>query len=176
MYQNKKRFPYLKNYTWASYGDYDRKQMKLDLTLLTRSYIFALANGAEKLFYVNLRLPPFFPSEAEGGPGFSDLSTLIDSSGKPTPLFSAHQSIALKLGNFQEVETIKQQIRGKTILQGQYKFSRDDRVIHVLWGKGRLPSEIKGEVRVTDISGNEKIITSDSIRLTSSPIFIEIIE
>jgi len=150
--------------------------MKLDLTLLTRSYIFALANGAEKLFYVNLRLPPFFPSEAEGGPGFSDLSTLIDSSGKPTPLFSAHQSIALKLGNFQEVETIKQQIRGKTILQGQYKFSRDDRVIHVLWGKGRLPSEIKGEVRVTDISGNEKIITSDSIRLTSSPIFIEIIE
>jgi len=115
-------------------------------------------------------------SQAEAGPGFSDLSSLIDSSGKPTPLFSAHQTIALKLGGFQEVETIKQQIRGKTILQGQYRFSKDDRVIYVLWGKGRLPSEIEGEVRVTDISGNEKIITSDSIRLTSSPIFIEIIE
>jgi len=143
---------------------------------LARSYIFALANGAEKLFYVNLRLPQFLPSEAEGGPGFSDLSTLIDLSGKPTPLFYAQRTIALKLGSFQEVETIKQQIRGKTILQGQYRFSKDDRVIYVLWGKGRLPSEIKGEVRVTNISGNDKIITSDSIRLTSSPIFIEIIE
>ena len=101
---------------------------------------------------------------------------MIDSSGKPTPLFSAHQTIALKLGSFQEVETIKQQTRGKTILEGQYSFSKDDRVIYVLWGKGRLPTKIEGEVRVTDISGNAKIITSDSIRLTSSPIFIEIIE
>jgi len=40
--------------------------MKLDLILLTRSYIFALASGAEKLFYVNLRLPQFFPSQAKG--------------------------------------------------------------------------------------------------------------
>jgi len=115
-------------------------------------------------------------SQAEAGPGFSDLSTLIDSSGKPTPLFSAHQTIALKLGGFQEVETIKQQIRGKTILQGQYRFSKDDRVIYVLWGKDGLPTEIKDEVRVMNISGSEKIITSDSIRLTSSPIFVEIIE
>ena len=89
----------------------------------------------------------------------SDLSTLIDSSGKPTPLFSAHQRIALKLGSFQEVETIKQQVRGKTVTEGQYRFIEDDRVIYALWGKGRLPSEIKGEVRLTDISGNEEIIT-----------------
>ncbi|TKJ46489.1 hypothetical protein CEE34_08640 [Candidatus Aerophobetes bacterium Ae_b3a] len=143
---------------------------------LARSYIFALANGAEKLFYVNLRLPQFLPSQAEGGPGFSDLSTLIDLSGKPTPLFYAQRTIPLKLGSFQEVETIKQQIRGKTILEGQYRFSKDDRVIYVLWGKGRLPSQIKGEVRVTNISGNDKIITSDSIRLTSSPIFVQTIE
>ncbi len=101
---------------------------------------------------------------------------MIDSSGKPTPLFSAHQSIALKLGSFREAETIKQQIRGKTIIQGQYRFTEYDRVIYVLWGKGKLPSQIKGEVRLTDISGNEEIITSDLIRLTSSPIFIEIIE
>lgn len=63
--------------------------------------------------------------QAEGGPGFSDLSTLIDLSGKPTPLFSAHQTIALKLGSFQEVETVKQQIRGKTILKGQYRFTKE---------------------------------------------------
>ena len=157
----------------------DRKDKKTSAQYadsLARSYIFALANGAEKLFYVNLRLPQFLPSEAEGGPGFSDLSTLIDLSGQPTPLFYTQRTIALKLGSFQEVETIKQQIRGKTILEGQYRFTKDDRVIYVLWGKGRLPSQIKGEVKVTDISGNEKIITSDSIRLTSSPIFVQTIE
>jgi len=58
----------------------------------------------------------------------------------------------------------------------QNRFIEDDRVIYVLWGKGKLPSEIKGEVRLTDISGNEEIITPESIRLTSSPVFIEIIE
>ena len=101
---------------------------------------------------------------------------MIDLSGKPTPLFFAHQTIALKLENFQEVEIIRQEIKGKTILEGQYKFIRDDGVIYVLWGKGRLPSQIKGEVRVTNISENDKIITSDSIQLTSSPIFIQTIE
>ncbi len=45
-----------------------------------------------------------------------------------------------------------------------------------IWGKGRLPSEIKGKVKVADISGSERVLTSGSIRLTSSPIFIEIIE
>lgn len=114
--------------------------------------------------------------QAEGGPGFSDLSTLIDLSGKPIPPFSAHQTIALKLGSFQEVETVKQQIRGKTILEGQYRFIRDNGVIYMLWGEGRLPWQIKDEMRVTDISGNEKITTSDSIRLTSSPMFVQTIE
>jgi len=154
----------------------DKKTPREYADSLARSYIFALANGAEKLFYVNLRLPEHFPSEAEGGPGFSDLSTLIDSSGKPTPLFYAHRTVALKLANFQKIKKIKEKIRGKIILEGQYRFINDDRVIYVLWGKGRLPSEIKGKVKVADISGSEKILTSGSIRLTSSPIFIEIIE
>jgi len=115
-------------------------------------------------------------SLAEGGPGFSDLSTLIDSSGKPTPLFYAQRTIALKLANFQKIKKIKEKIRGKIILEGQYRFIDDDRAIYALWGKGRLPSEIKGKVKVANISGSEKILTSGSIRLTSSPIFIEIIE
>jgi len=154
----------------------DKKTPREYADSLARSYIFALANGAEKLFYVNLRLPEHLPSEAEGGPGFSDLSTLIDLSGQPTPLFYAQRTIALKLANFQKIKKIKEKIRGKIILEGQYRFINDDRVIYVLWGKGRLPSEIKGKVKVADISGSEKILTSGSIRLTSSPIFIEIIE
>lgn len=157
----------------------DRKDKKTPAQYadsLARSYLFALASGAKKLFYVNSRLPQFFPSQAEGGPGFSYLSTLIDLSGKPTPLFSAHQTIALKLESFQEVETIKQEVRGKTILQGQYRFTKDDGVIYVFWGKSKLPSEIEAEVRVTDISGKERVVASDSIRLTSSPIFVEMVE
>jgi len=115
-------------------------------------------------------------SLAEGGPGFSDLSTLIDLFGQPTPLFYAQHTIALKLTNFHKVERIKQRMRGKAILEGQYKFIMNDRAIYALWGKGKLPAEIKGEVRLTDISGEKKIVTSNSIRLTGSPIFIEIIE
>ncbi len=74
------------------------------------------------------------------------------------------------------MEIIKQQLRRKTIVEGQYRFTEDDRVIYVLRGEGKLPSETKGELRLTDMAGNEEIITSDSIRLTSSLVFIEIID
>ncbi|MFQ6066249.1 MAG: hypothetical protein ACE5K3_03105 [bacterium] len=143
---------------------------------LARSYIFALANGAKKIFYVNLRLPEHLPPEEEGGPGFSDLSTLVDSSGNLTPLFYAHCTIASKLEDFQRVEKIKERVRGRTILEGRYRFLKNNKAVYVLWGRGKLPSEIEGKVRVTDISGSEEILTSDSIRLTSSPVFVEKIE
>lgn len=151
----------------------DKKTSTEYAASLARSYIFALANGARKLFYVNLRLPEHLPSQEEGGPGFSDLSTLVDSSGNLTPLFYAHLTVVLKLEDFHKVEKIKEKISGKTILEGQYRFFKDNRVIYVLWGKGSPSSEIEGEVKVTDISGSEKILTSDSIQLTDSPIFVE---
>jgi len=151
----------------------DKKTSTEYAASLARSYIFALANGAKKLFYVNLRLPRDIPPEEEGGPGFSDLSTLVNSFGRLTPLFYAHQTIALKLEDFDRVEKIKEKVSGKTILEGQYKFFKDNRIIYVLWGKGSPPPEIEGEVKVTDISGSEKILTSDSIQLTNSPIFVE---
>jgi len=36
----KERFPHLENYTWASYGDYDRKQFKEMSHLHKRPYLF----------------------------------------------------------------------------------------------------------------------------------------
>jgi len=36
----KERFPHLKNYTWASYGDYDRKHLKEMSDLHKRPYLF----------------------------------------------------------------------------------------------------------------------------------------
>ncbi len=36
----KERFPHLKDYTWASYGDYDRKQLKEMSDLYKRAYLF----------------------------------------------------------------------------------------------------------------------------------------
>jgi len=36
----KERFPHLKNYTWASYGDYDRKHLKGMSDLHKRPYLF----------------------------------------------------------------------------------------------------------------------------------------
>ncbi len=36
----KERFPHLKNYTWASYGDYDRKKLREMSDLHKRPYLF----------------------------------------------------------------------------------------------------------------------------------------
>jgi len=140
---------------------------------LARSYIFALANGASKLFYVNLRLPPHLPPEEDGGPGFSDLSALVDSSGARGPLFYAHHTIASRLDEVQTVQIISQTLRGRTIPEARYRFSTENGLIWALWGSGQLPPELNGTLRVIDMSGGEHILPSDSVRLTTSPILVE---
>lgn len=144
---------------------------------LIRSYVFGLANGAEKFFYVNLKLPPQgLPPESEGGPGFSDLSTLVTQDGNKNPLFYAHKNIADKIGKFSKVEKIKEKVEGKTIIEGQYKFTVDNKTIYVLWGEGELPEEIKSlrTLKVTDFLGKENLLSGEQTKLSSNPIFIEI--
>lgn len=138
---------------------------------LARSYIFALANGVEKLFYVNIKLPPI-----KHGVPFDERSALIKDNGDKSPLFYAHLTVADMLGELRggdKVETIKEKIGNWSIEEGQYRFIMRDRTVYALWGVGPLPPEITGEVKVTEISGMQRLIDSATLELSDSPIFIE---
>ena len=141
--------------------------------ILARSYIFALANGVDKLFYVNLRMPPFYDS----GIPFDERSALITDSGGQSALFHAHLAISDILGDLDldegdTVEIIGERVDGWFIADGQYKFIINGRVIYALWGSGSLPVGITGEIRVVDITGAETVMDAASLQLTDSPVFI----
>ena len=141
--------------------------------ILARSYIFALANGVDKLFYVNLRMPPFYDS----GIPFDERSALITDKGEESALFDAHYIVAMFLCNldFDDGDTvviINEKVEGWFVEVGQYKFTIDGKTIYALWGSGSLPAEITGQVRVIDITGTETISNASSVHLTDSPIFI----
>ena len=62
----------------------------------------------------------------------------------------------------------------ETAVDGEaYKFIVNGKAVYVVWGQ-KLPKEITGQVKVTDIFGNEKIMNASEIKLTESPAFIEI--
>lgn len=138
---------------------------------LARSYIFALANGAEKLFYVNIKMPP-----VKSGLPFDESSALIRDSGEESPVFYAHLTVAEKLGDLKagdRVEIIREKIGSWSIEEGQYRFIINGRIMYALWGTGTPPPEIAGKIRVTQISGEQKIMDSGSLSLTDSPVFVE---
>ena len=140
--------------------------------ILAHSYIFALANGVEKLFYVNIKLPPI-----KHGVPFDERSALIKDNGDKSPLFYTHLTIAEILGELSAgdtVEIIKETMGDWSIDEGQYRFNIKGKTIYALWGVGPLPPEITGEVKVTEISGTQRVVDSATLKLSDSPIFIEI--
>ncbi|MBM3156240.1 MAG: hypothetical protein FJ004_03030 [Chloroflexi bacterium] len=166
---------------WVTEAQYQQSQQTQNYTnedfarILARSYIFALANGVDKLLYVNIKMPP--PLAGQVMP-FDERSALISDNGEKSALFYAHLTIANMLGELSstdEVEVIKETVGGWSIIEGQYRFTIGGKVIYALWGSGTLPSEIKGQVRVTDISGAQREIEAASLELNDSPVFVEII-
>jgi len=140
--------------------------------ILARSYIFALANSVDKLFYVNIKLPPF----SEGVP-FDERSALIKDNGDKSTLFYAHHTVANMLGELgrgDEVETLKEKVGDWHIEEGQYKFTIGGKAVYALWGTGPLPPEINGEVNVTEISGASRVTDSATLKLSDSPVFVEL--
>ena len=141
--------------------------------ILARSYIFALANGADKLFYVNIKMPPFYDSNIP----FGEESALFTNNGDKSALFDAHATISRMLGNLQTgdpVEIISEKIGDWHIEEGQYRFNIGGKTIYALFGSGVLPSEISGPVMVIDIFGDETQMEASAVSLTDSPIFIVI--
>lgn len=163
---------------WVTEVQYQQAQQTQDYSaedfakILARSYIFALANGVDKLFYVNIKLPP-----VRQGVPFDERSALIKDNGDKSPLFYAHLTVANMLGELSEsdeVEILKEKVGDWSIEDGQYRFNINGKTIYALWGNGSLPPEINGEVKVTEISGVSRVIDSATLNLNDSPIFVEI--
>ncbi|HBE01530.1 MAG TPA: hypothetical protein DC049_03510 [Spirochaetia bacterium] len=77
------------------------------------------------------------------------------------------KALISKIGNFSAVEQIA---------EWRYKFTVDGKSVYVVWcdsSSGRLLSELRGPIKVTDYLGKEATVQADSLRLSESPVFIE---
>jgi hypothetical protein len=124
---------------------------------ITKSYISAFASGADRIFYTMFNIPDFAPEHHK-------IAALIVEGDKKRPGYYALKTMVSKLDPFTSVEKLT---------EGQYKFMVDGEPVYVLWGSGKIPEEITGEVLITDIYGEESRINSMTINLTDSPIFVE---
>ncbi len=126
--------------------------------LLVRSTVFALANGASKIFHVG-NWHEFWKVESTQ---------------------RVYETLVSKIDYFDRVEILKQEyertFEGVRTKIGQYKFVTGNRTVFVLWGNAKLPQEIKGKVRVTDIYGNEKAMQASEIALSNEPIYVELLQ
>jgi hypothetical protein len=139
--------------------------------ILARSYIFALANGVDKLFYVNIQMPPVYDANIP----FGEESALFSNDGDQNSLFQAHATIAGLLGNLKSgdtVEVISERVGSWYIEEGHYKFNIDGKTVFALFGGGKVPAEISGQITVLDIDGVETMMEASEVRLSDSPIFI----
>ena len=125
--------------------------------ILAKSYVIAFACGADKVFYTMFKVPTFAPSQHRQ-------AALIDVNGVKRPAYYALKTLIQEVENFTSAEKLA---------ESQYKFAVGERTIYVLWGIGKIPEEITGEVLVTDIYGKEARINSSAINMRESPIFVE---
>jgi len=124
---------------------------------LVKSYVVAFAWGADNIFYNFFRAYPPHPPRLKR-------MALIDENDEIKPAYYALRTLIQKLDKFTSAEKLA---------EGQYKFIVEGKAVYVLWGSGKIPEEIKGEVLVTDIYSKETRINSSAITLTESPIFVE---
>lgn len=130
-------------------------------SLLVKGYTRAFSLGADKLFYVVLKPAPEFPPNVV-------VSSLIDIRGRKRATYFAMNTMIKKLGSFTTVEKLD---------ENQFKFETPGGPVYVVWNCSELSEEQFGEtVLVTDISGEEQMMTTKDIRVGDDPIFIEPVE
>jgi len=146
--------------TEAQYGELFKppKDLASVEKLMVRSTVFAFANGAEKIFHIG-NWYEFWKSKSTQ---------------------KVYETLVNKLDYFDSVEIIRQECEetyeGVRVVVGQYKFTIGNRTVYVLWGEAPLPQELQGKLlKVTNIYGESKIMKSTEVKLSDSPIYIEIV-
>ncbi|MBU0976313.1 MAG: hypothetical protein ABIE03_01250 [Patescibacteria group bacterium] len=141
---------------------------------MVKSSVFALAQGADKLFYIENWTHWDESNKWGEKPEMPDLS---DSS-----THSVYLNLVDKINNYDKIlvlaedyDEVGNDFEGVHSNMGQYKFIDGSSSVFVLWGEAQIPEEITGKVRVTDIYGVSKEIDASEVVLFESPIFIELI-
>jgi hypothetical protein len=151
--------------------------------LVARSSVFALSQGADKLFLIENWTTwdvenAFKPPEEEKG--MKSPPPKIDLSGSST--HKVYLSLVDKINSFEKIEVLNEKYyenpsdyEGATSDIGHYKFINGNNIVYVLWGEGSAVAlEISGKLKVTDIYGESKGIDAGALQISDSPIFVEL--
>jgi hypothetical protein len=174
--------------TEAQYGELDKPPKNTEEfdKLIARSSVFALAQGADKLFLIENWVfwdnedtfkPPEEEKNEKGKKGPPPKIDLTDSS-----THKVYLNLVDKVNNFEKIEVLNEKYHenpsdyeGATSEVGHYKFINGKNVVYVLWGEGSaVAPEISGKLKVTDIYGESKIMDSKDLSLSDSPVFVEL--
>lgn len=152
--------------------------------LIARASVFSLAQGADKLFFIENWV--FWDNKEMFEPPKEDNEDKKDKKEPPkidlsnNSTHKVYLNLVDKINSFDKIETVQEKFtegkrdnEGATSQVGQYKFTNGSRVIYVLWGNSELPDEISGKVKVTDIYGDSQETDAKNIILSDSPIFVE---
>ena len=133
-----------------------RKLSENDQAALYFKYsVLAFANGAN-LVFIDLIGPD---------DGVIGSSMAFNTNNQPRLFLTTLKTIASKIGGFSKVDKLA---------DGQYKFTVGGKNVYALWS-GTLPKEISGNVKVTDIKGQEKNVGAMTVKLSADqPVFIEL--
>ena len=92
-------------------------------------------------------------------------SMAFNTDNKPRLFLTTLKTIVSKIGGFSKVEKIA---------NSQYKFTAGGKTVYALWS-GTLPNEISGNVKVTDMKGQERFMDVTGIKLKADqPVLIEL--
>jgi len=133
-----------------------RKVSENDQAILYfKDSILAFANGVKAVFVDLIGLD----GDTIGS------SAAFNPEGQPRLFLATLKTIDSKIKGFSKAEKIT---------DSQYKFTVDGKNIYALWS-GNLPAEIKGQVRVIDINGEENMLNAQEIKFSSqNPVLVEI--
>jgi hypothetical protein len=148
--------------TEVQFGELDEEPEDIEKFnfLMIRSSVFSLALGADKLFYIQNWL---YWKDSE-------------------KMQRAYETLVKYINDFDKIEVLAEKYKenegdfnGFTSIIGQYKFIQGPERVYVLWGNAKLPEEISGKIKVTDIYGESKIINSSEFILSEKPVFVELV-
>lgn len=191
--------------TEAQYGELEGrpKNIKEFEKLMARSVVFALAQGADKIFLIENWIHWDMDLEEPGDEIKNKKDEDIDYQEEKeknidpqkeemkkeallkvtdSTTHKVYLNLVSKINSFDKIKVLQEKYfenpsdyEGATSNIGHYKFISGKDVVYVLWGAGSaVAPEITGKLMVTDIYGVRKEIDASKLILSDNPIFVEL--
>ncbi|HLC39095.1 MAG TPA: hypothetical protein VJJ80_03190 [Patescibacteria group bacterium] len=148
--------------------------------LIVKSTAFSLALGADKLFYIDNWM--FWDTIKNNNKEEKKNRPKVDPKALTSSTHQVYLNLVNLLNNFDQIDCVQnkyfenpQENDGVTSNIFQCKFISKSKTIYVLWGEEKVPSEISGRIKVTNIYGKSQEISANDLILGDEPIFVEIL-